>query len=421
MRVLVVGGGGREHALAWKIAQSPLVQELHGAPGNPGIARIAKLVPLKADDVAGIAGWALQHRPDLVVVGPEAPLVLGLSDLLAKEGIPAFGPSAAAARLEGSKSFAKEVMLAARIPTAEHATFAELAPALAHARARGGRVVVKADGLAAGKGVVVCGDLAEAEAALRSILVEKVHGAAGSTVLVEERLEGPEASCIAFTDGERVRMLPSAQDHKRIFDGDRGPNTGGMGAFSPSPKVTADVAEAVEKDVLIPAVREMARRGTPFRGALYAGLMLTARGPKVLEFNARLGDPETQPILLRMTSDVVPVLLAAARGDLSRADMAFDPRAAVGIVLAADGYPGTVKTGDAIAGAEDAFPDGVEVFQAGTARSRGGELVTAGGRVLTVCALGDTLGDASARAYGAAARIRFRGCQYRKDIGRHGA
>jgi phosphoribosylamine---glycine ligase len=421
MRVLVVGAGGREHALAWKIARSPLVRELHCAPGNPGIARVAKLVPLKADDVGGIADWARRHRPDLVVVGPEAPLVLGLCDLLAREGIAAFGPGAAAARLEGSKSFAKEVMLAASIPTAQHATFGEVAPALAHVRARGGRVVVKADGLAAGKGVVVCGDVAEAEAALRSILVEKVHGEAGSTVVVEERLEGPEASCIAFTDGERVRMLPSAQDHKRIFDGDRGPNTGGMGAFSPSPKVTAAVAESVERDVLVPAVREMARRGTPFRGALYAGLMLTARGPRVLEFNARLGDPETQPILLRMTSDIVPVLLAAARGDLSRADMAFDERAAVGVVLAADGYPGAVKTGDAIAGAEAELPDGVQVFQAGTARSSAGELVTAGGRVLTVCALGQTLGEASARAYEAAARIHFRGCQYRKDIGRHGA
>jgi phosphoribosylamine--glycine ligase len=421
MRVLVVGAGGREHALVWKISRSPLVREIHCAPGNPGIARIAKLVPLKGDDVAGLAAWARQHRPDLVVVGPEAPLVLGLCDLLGKEGVPVFGPGAAAARLEGSKSFAKEVMLAAGIATAEHATFAELAPALAHVRARGGRVVVKADGLAAGKGVVVCGGVDEAEAALRSILVEKVHGEAGSTVVVEERLEGPEASCIAFTDGERVRMLPSAQDHKRIFDGDRGPNTGGMGAFSPSPQVTAAVAESVEKDVLLPAVREMARRGTPFRGALYAGLMLTSRGPRVLEFNARLGDPETQPILLRMTSDIVPALLAAAQGDLSRTEMAFDRRAAVGVVLAADGYPGTVKTGDPIAGAEAEFPGGVQVFQAGTARSPGGELVTAGGRVLTVCALGETLGEASARAYEAAGRIHFRGCQYRKDIGRHGA
>jgi phosphoribosylamine--glycine ligase len=282
-------------------------------------------------------------------------------------------------------------------------------------------VVVKADGLAAGKGVVVCDGPADAEVALRSILVERVHGAAGAKVLVEERLEGPEASCIAFTDGERVRMLPSAQDHKRIFDGDRGPNTGGMGAFSPSPKVTPPMEEEVERAVLLPAVREMARRGRPFRGALYAGLMLTARGPRVLEFNARLGDPETQPILVRMTSDIVPVLLAAARGDLSRVQMAFDDRAAVGVVLAAEGYPGRVRTGDAIDGADGPFGPDVQVFHAGTARSPEGKLVTAGGRVLTVCALGATLEEASGRAYEAAARIRFRGCQYRKDIGRHGA
>ncbi len=421
MRVLVVGSGGREHALVWKIAQSPLVKELHCAPGNPGMARQARLVPLEARDVEGIAGWAHQHRADLVVVGPEGPLVAGLTDRLAREGIAAFGPTAAAAEIEGSKSFAKEVMQAAGIATAEHATFTELAPALAHARARGGRVVVKADGLAAGKGVVVCDGPADAEAALRSILVERVHGAAGARVLVEERLEGPEASCIAFTDGERVRMLPSAQDHKRIFDGDRGPNTGGMGAFSPSPKVTAEISDAVERQVLLPAVREMARRGRPFRGALYAGLMLTPRGPRVLEFNARLGDPETQPILARMTSDIVPVLLGAARGDLSRVEMAFDDRAAVGVVLASEGYPGKVKTGDAIEGTDGPFAPGVQVFHAGTARSPGGKLVTAGGRVLTVCALGAGLAEASDRAYQAAARIRFRGCQYRKDIGRHGA
>jgi len=421
MRVLVVGSGGREHALVWKIAQSPLVNELFCAPGNPGTERQAKTVALGADDVEGLAGWARDNRADLVVVGPEAPLVAGLTDRLAREGIPAFGPASAAAEIEGSKSFAKEVMLAAGIPTAEHATFTELAPALSHARARGGRVVVKADGLAAGKGVVVCDGPTDAEAALRSILVDRVHGAAGAKVLIEERLEGPEASCIAFTDGERVRMLPSAQDHKRIFDGDRGPNTGGMGAFSPSPKVTPPMAEEVERTVLLPAVREMARRGRPFRGALYAGLMLTARGLRVLEFNARLGDPETQPILARMTSDIVPVLLAAARGDLSRVEMAFDGRAAVGVVLAAEGYPGRVRTGDAIEGADGPFGPDVQVFHAATARSPEGKLVTAGGRVLTVCALGATLAEASGRAYQAAERIRFRGCQYRRDIGRHGA
>jgi phosphoribosylamine--glycine ligase len=266
--------------------------------------------------------------------------------------------------------------------------------------------------------VVVCGDAAEAEAALRAMLVDRVHGGAGARVVVEERLEGPEASCICFTDGERVRLLAAAQDHKRIFDGDRGPNTGGMGAFSPTPNVTPEVAAMVEQDVLLPAVRELARRGRPFRGALYAGLMLTPRGPRVLEFNARLGDPETQPILLRMASDVVPALLASARGDLSEVEIAFDPRAAVGVVLAAEGYPGDVARGDVIDGLDGPFDEGVQVFHAGTAAGAGGRVVTSGGRVLTVCALGRDLDDAAARAYAAAGRVRFRGMQYRKDIGK---
>ncbi|ABC82237.1 phosphoribosylamine--glycine ligase [Anaeromyxobacter dehalogenans] len=418
MRVLVVGSGGREHALAWKISRSPLVRALFAAPGNPGIARVATLVPLAATDVAGLVAWVRQNAIDLVVVGPEAPLVAGLVDRLQEAGVPAFGPAAAAAEIEGSKAFAKDVMRAAGIPTAEYETFDEVAPAVAWARARDGRVVVKADGLAAGKGVVVCGDAAEAEAALRAMLVDRVHGGAGARVVVEERLEGPEASCICFTDGERVRLLAAAQDHKRIFDGDRGPNTGGMGAFSPTPNVTPEVAGMVERDVLLPAVRELARRGRPFRGALYAGLMLTPRGPRVLEFNARLGDPETQPILLRMASDVVPALLASARGDLSAAEIAFDARAAVGVVLAAEGYPGDVARGDAIDGLDGPFDEGVQVFHAGTAADAAGRVVTSGGRVLTVCALGRDLDDAAARAYAAAGRIRFRGMQYRKDIGK---
>ena len=418
MRVLVVGSGGREHALAWKISRSPLLRELFAVPGNPGIARIAKPVALNADDVDGIARFARGAQIDLVVVGPEGPLVAGLADRVAKEGIAVFGPSAAAAEIEGSKAFAKDVMQAAGIPTAEYATFSELSAAAAWARARGGRVVVKADGLAAGKGVVVCGDAAEAEAALRAMLVEKAHGAAGAKVVVEERLEGPEASCIAFTDGERVRMLAAAQDHKRIFDGDRGPNTGGMGAFSPTPNVGPELLADIERAVIVPAVREMARRGRPFRGALYAGLMLTAKGPRVLEFNARLGDPETQPILMRMRNDIVPALLAAARGDLSGVALEFDARAAVGVVLAAEGYPGKVASGDAIDGADGPFGDGVEVFHAGTARSPDGRVVTSGGRVLTACALGQGLDDAARRAYEAVSRIRFRGMQYRKDIGK---
>jgi phosphoribosylamine---glycine ligase len=418
MRVLVVGSGGREHALAWKISKSPLVAGVFAAPGNPGIAEVASLVPLRADDVEGIAGWVRANRIDLVVVGPEAPLVAGLVDRLARDGVPAFGPTAAAAEIEGSKAFAKDVMEAAGIPTAEHGTFSEVEPALAWARARGGRVVVKADGLAAGKGVVVCGELAEVEGALRAMLVEGIHGAAGARVVVEERLEGPEASCICFSDGERVRLLAAAQDHKRIFDGDRGPNTGGMGAFSPTPNVTPEVAALVENDVLLPAIREMARRGRRFQGALYAGIMLTPRGPRVLEFNARLGDPETQPILMRLASDIVPALLAAAQGDLSRTALAFDPRAAVGVVLAARGYPGQVATGDAIAGLDAPPPDDVQVFHAGTERGPDGRVVTSGGRVLTVCALGDGLDDAARRAYQAVDRIAFDGMQYRTDIGK---
>jgi len=418
MRVLVVGSGGREHALAWKIAQSPLVHTLYAAPGNPGMAEVAELVPLRADDVPGIARFARERAVDLVVVGPEAPLVAGLVDRLSAEGILAFGPQAAAARIEGSKAFAKEVMAAAGIPTAEHAVFSEPGPALAFARARSGRVVVKADGLAAGKGVTVCGDLGEVEAALEATLVRRVHGQAGDRVVVEERMEGPEASCICFTDGERIRTLAAAQDHKRIHDGDRGPNTGGMGAFSPTPTVTPELTARIEREVLLPAVREMARRGHPFRGALYAGLMLTASGPRVVEFNARLGDPETQPTLLRLRSDLVPALVGAARGDLSGVELEFDPRSAVAVVLAAEGYPGEPRKGDPISGLEGPFGEGMKVFQAGTARGADGRVVTAGGRVLAACALGDGLDQAAARAYAAVGRIAFRGMQYRKDIGK---
>jgi phosphoribosylamine--glycine ligase len=418
MRILVVGSGGREHALAWKISTSPLVRALFAAPGNPGLAGVATLVPLQALDVEGIARWVRENHIDLVVVGPEAPLVAGLVDRLEREGVPAFGPRAAAAELEGSKAFAKDVMTAAGIPTAEYAAFTELAPAVAFAKARAGRVVVKADGLAAGKGVVVCSDALEAEGALRAMLVDRAHGAAGAKVVVEERLEGPEASCICFSDGERVRVLAAAQDHKRIFDGDRGPNTGGMGAFSPTPHVTAEVEALVERDVLLPTVREMARRGRPFRGALYAGLMLTPKGPRVLEFNARLGDPETQPILMRLEGDLVPALLASARGDLSATTLRFDARAAVGVVLAAEGYPGKVTTGDPITGLDGPFAEGVQVFHAGTTRGADGRVVTSGGRVLTVCALGRGLDDAARRAYEAASAISFRGMQYRRDIGK---
>jgi len=417
MRVLVVGSGGREHALVWKIAQSPRVSALFAAPGNPGMAALATLVPLQVGDLDGLVAFARREAIDLVVVGPEAPLVSGLVDRLSEAGVPAFGPSAAAAELEGSKAFAKEIMASAGIPTAEYEPFTDLAPALAWARGRGGQVVVKADGLAAGKGVVVCGSVDEAEQALRAILVDRVHGGAGARVVVEERLSGPEASCIGITDGQAVRMLPAAQDHKRIFDRDLGPNTGGMGAFCPTPKVDDAALDEVRRTVLEPAVREMARRGRPFRGALYAGLMLTPAGPKVLEFNARLGDPETQPILMRVASDLVPLLLASARGALGDVPLTIDPRAAVGVVLAGEGYPGQVTTGDQIRGADGPWPGGVQVFHAATRLDEAGRLVTAGGRVLTVCALGDGLADAARRAYGALQRLDFRGMQYRRDIG----
>jgi phosphoribosylamine--glycine ligase len=417
MRILVVGSGGREHALAWKIAQSPLVTELSCAPGNPGVARLARLVPIAADDVDALAVHARDAKIDLVVVGPEGPLVKGLGDRVAALGIPIFGPCAAAAEIEGSKAFAKDVMTAAGIPTAPYEVFTGLEPALAHARARGGRVVVKADGLCAGKGVVVAGSVEEAEAALRAMLVDRVHGDAGARVLVEDRLEGREASVIALTDGERVRTLPAAQDHKRVEDGDRGPNTGGMGAYSPTPAVPPELLREVEERVLLPAVRELARRGRPFRGALYAGLMLTREGLQVLEFNARLGDPETQPILMRLRDDLVPALLGAATGDLSGVTLDVDPRAAVGVVLAAEGYPGAPTAGDELVGAEEATPEGVQVFQAGTRRDERGRLVAAGGRVLTVCALGDGLAAARERAYAAMAHIRLRGGHYRRDIG----
>ncbi len=417
MRILVVGSGGREHALAWKISQSPLVTALFAAPGNPGIAKVATLVPLQTDDLDGLTAFARREKLDLVVVGPEAPLVAGLVDRLGAAGISAFGPTAAAAEIEGSKAFAKEVMVSAGIPTADYATFTAPEPALGWAEQRSGQVVVKADGLAAGKGVVVCGGMDEVAAALQEILVARVHGAAGDQVLLEERLTGPEASCICITDGRRVRMLPVAQDHKRVFDGDRGPNTGGMGAFCPTPKVPPDLLAEIQRTVLVPAIQELARRGRIFRGALYAGLMLTPKGPRVLEFNARLGDPETQPILLRVKSDLVPLLLGAARGDLGDAPLELDHRASVGVVLAGEGYPGVVTTGDDITGADAVLAPDIQVFQGATRRNAEGRLLTAGGRVLTVCALGAGLGDAARRAYGAVAQVRFRGMQFRKDIG----
>ncbi len=416
MKVLVVGGGGREHALCWKIAQSPLCETLVCAPGNPGIAKVARLAPVAAEDVEGLVRLAKTEGIDLVVVGPEKPLSLGLADALAAEGILCFGPSREAAQMESSKAFAKGVMERAGIPTAAFGGFEDAAEAKAFARRYDGKVAVKADGLAAGKGVVVTDTVADADTAIDEMLVGKAFGAAGARVVIEEKLEGEEASLIALVDGERFVMLAPAQDHKRVGEGDTGPNTGGMGAYSPTPAVTAADLQTVADRVLAPAVQQLAKEGKPFRGALYAGLMMTAEGPKVIEFNARLGDPETQPILVRLESDLLPALAAAARGDLRGVDLRFSDKPALTVVLAAAGYPASVRTGDRIDGLDQVKEgDDLVVFHAGTTE-KDGAVVTSGGRVLGVTARGDTLEQARARAYEACEQIHFAGVHFRRDI-----
>jgi phosphoribosylamine---glycine ligase len=396
VNVLVLGSGGREHALAWKLAQSPGLTGLHAAPGNPGIATIGQCHPVRADDAEGLLALARSLDIDLVVVGPEAPLVAGLADALRLGGIAVFGPSAAAARIEGSKRFAKEVLQAAGVPTAE---------ALAVARPP---CVVKADGLAAGKGVYVCRTQAELDAALRAV------AAFGGDFVVEELLEGEELSVFAVCDGARALPLAPARDFKRAFDGDQGPNTGGMGAYSPVPLLDLD-AEAIVETVHAPVLHELAERGTPFIGLLYAGLMLTEDGPQVLEFNCRFGDPETQVILPRIDGDLLGALAAAAAGDLRESSLAASNEAAVTVVIAARDYPASSDSGSPITGLEEAEAAGAVVFHAGTAL-RGGRLVTNGGRILDVTATGPTIAEARARVYAAAEKIAFDGARYRRDI-----
>ncbi len=411
MRVLVAGAGGREHALVRALARSPRRPELLAAPGNAGIARDARLLELAAEDVDGLVRAARDESVDLVVVGPEAPLVAGAVDALEEAGVPAFGPRAAAARLEGSKAFAKEAMSAAGVPTAAATVARDVEEALGAIESY--PVVLKADGLAAGKGVVIAATEAEARIALKDMLVERRFG--DTSVLVEEHLEGEELSLLAVCDGERAVPLAPAQDYKRIFDGDQGPNTGGMGSYSPVPGVDAERAREIVSSVHQPVVDLMLAHGTPFHGVLYAGLMLTADGPKVLEFNVRFGDPETQAVLPRLRSDLLDLLLWATRpGGLAGVELEWDPRWAVTLVLASAGYPASSSKGDAISGL-DAVPANVEVTHAGTARADGAT-VTAGGRVLNVTALGD--GPAAARdaAYAAADMIRFEGRQLRRDI-----
>ncbi|MBW3601463.1 MAG: phosphoribosylamine--glycine ligase [Actinobacteria bacterium] len=418
MRVLVVGGGGREHALCWALTRSASVGAVVCAPGNPGIGEIAEVRPVDPLDARAVATLAVAERPDLVVVGPEAPLVAGAGDALRAEGIPVFGPGARAARVEGSKSFAKQVMADAGVATAAHWSGQDPRAARRALDRFGPPFVVKADGLAAGKGVRVCATREEAETAVDDALVRGLFGAAGATLVVEEFLAGPEVSVFGLCDGADVRILPPVQDYKRAFDGDAGPNTGGMGAYCPVPAAeTAGLAEWAGREVFRPVLATLRSRGVDYVGVLYAGLVLTAAGPRVLEFNARFGDPEAQVVLPRLRGDLGPLLLACARGDLSRADApAVDPRACVTVVLASGGYPGPHATGVPIHGVtEAAGVPGALVFHAGTRRD-GARLVTAGGRVLAVSGLGDSIAAARDVAYGAAGRIRFDGLTRRTDI-----
>ena len=417
MKILVVGSGGREHALTWKIAQSPKVDKIYCAPGNAGTAELAENIEIKADDIQGLLKFAKEKKIDLTVVGPEAPLVAGIVNLFEKEGLRIFGPRQEAAIVEGSKVFSKEFMVKYGIPTAQAGIFTKASEAKSYIEEVGAPIVVKADGLAAGKGVIVCKKKEEALSAVELIMEKKEFGKAGDKVIVEECLEGEEASIIAFTDGRSIIPLASSQDHKRVFDGDKGPNTGGMGAYSPAPVVTDRLMEQIDVNILKPFVAGMGQEGIKYKGVIYAGVMVTRKGPMVLEFNARFGDPETQPILMRMRSDIVPIFDAIIDEKLDDRLIEWDKKAAVCVVLAAGGYPGHYEKGIPIAGL-DKVPqlENVVVFHAGTKVESG--IVTNGGRVLGVTALGDSIKFAIDKAYRAVDLIHFKGMHYRKDIGK---
>ncbi len=418
MRVLVIGSGGREHALCWAIAASPLCDALYCAPGNPGIAQEATCVPIAASDLDTILAFAKEEKIDFVIVGPEAPLVAGLVDKLEAAGIAAFGPSAAAAALEGSKGFTKDLCARYDIPTARYGRFSDATAAKAYARAEGAPIVVKADELAAGKGVTVAMSLAEAEAAIDDALIANRFGAAGAEVVIEEFLAGEEASFFVLSDGQHALPLASAQDHKRVFDGDKGPNTGGMGAYSPAPCVTPAIADEVMARIIRPTLDGMAKDGHPYKGVLYAGLMLTAEGPKLIEYNVRFGDPECQVLLPRLKSDLLPALLAARDGVLKDFDLRWHDEAALCVVLAAKGYPDDPQRGSEIRGLDDAAASDptVHIFHAGTRRV-GETLVADGGRVLNVVGLGATIEEARNRAYAVIDRIDWPEGFCRRDIG----
>ncbi|MBS7458469.1 phosphoribosylamine--glycine ligase [Coralloluteibacterium stylophorae] len=419
MKLLVIGSGGREHALAWKLAQSARVDEVLVAPGNAGTAteRGCRNVAVGADDIDALLALVRDEEVALTVVGPEVPLVAGIVDRFRAEGLRIFGPTAAAAQLEGSKAFAKDFLARHGIPTAFYEVFTEVEPALAYVRAKGAPIVVKADGLAAGKGVIVATTLAEAEDAVRDMLAGNAFGEAGARVVVEEFLEGEEASFICMVDGGHALPMATSQDHKRVGDGDTGPNTGGMGAYSPAPVVTPEVHARVLREVVAPTVRGMAADGAPFTGFLYAGLMIDGSGaPRVIEFNVRFGDPETQPVMLRLRSDLLDLVEAALDGRLHEVEADWDPRPSLGVVLAASPYPATPRTGDRIRGLDAATAADAKVFHAGTAL-RDGAVVTAGGRVLTACALGNDIAQAQRNAYALVERIAWDGEFHRTDIG----
>ncbi|WP_105264586.1 phosphoribosylamine--glycine ligase [Pseudoalteromonas sp. T1lg76] len=418
MNVLVIGSGGREHALAFKAAQSNKVEKVFVAPGNAGTALEPKLenVAIGVEDIDALITFAKENNVELTIVGPEAPLVIGVVDAFREQGLAIFGPTQGAAQLEGSKSFTKDFLARHDIPTAFYKTFEQIEPALEYIKEQGAPIVVKADGLAAGKGVIVAMTEAEAEEAVRDMLAGNAFGEAGSRVVIEEFLEGEEASFIVMVDGKNVLPFATSQDHKRAYNGDQGPNTGGMGAYSPAPVVTAEIHERIMNEVINPTVAGMAAEGHPYTGFLYAGLMIAADGtPKVIEYNCRFGDPETQPIMLRLQSDLVELIEAANREELDKTDIQFDPRAAVGVVLAAKGYPGSYPKGDAISGLLVDYPEGEKVFHAGT-KQDGDKVVTAGGRVLCATALGETVTAAQQRAYELVKAIDWDGVEYRTDI-----
>jgi phosphoribosylamine--glycine ligase len=417
MKILVVGGGAREHALVWKISRSPLVTKIYCAPGNAGIATLAECLPLLSDDIAGLRSFAHENRIDLTVVGPEAPLAAGIVDEFRKLKLQILGPHKAAARIEASKAFSKDLMVRLRIPTAEARTFTAVGPALEYLERRDAPIVVKADGLAQGKGVVVAATRAEARQAVTAMLAEKAFGDAGTRVVIEDFLDGEELTVMAFTDGKTVLPLAPAQDHKRVGDGDRGPNTGGMGAYAPAPIGSRELVDRVRRTILEPVVEGLSQMGSPFHGVLYAGVMVVGGEPKVLEFNARMGDPETQVVLPLLKTDLVEVLMAVVEHRLDQLAVEWHPSSAVCVVLAAPGYPGSYTKGAAIAGlSELEGQEDIIVFHAGTVSSPQG-ILTAGGRVLGVTGVGKNLAEARERAYTGVRHLRFEGMHFRQDIG----